>query len=623
MTDSFRGQSETVGIVLLTAVIVVMVSMLGAGVLSSGPQSAEKLLVDLDIDIATDTVSVTHSGGDTVDGGSLDVIIRNETASQRYESAVTGPFEPTDTVRLSHSYTGAVTVLVVGVDSSTVLGRETATPAAETGTGTPATETETATPATETETATPAPKPPAIDSASLPGTPIDDTEANNNVERTLTLTFDTEMDQTVAPTIELNGVTESSATVVTADGTWTTATTYEVPIRFADNDVDERIDVDVSGARDDNGNEMSPQTALTFALDSRSPGDVNNVVIEPGAITQANQNAVDVTITNPDSLDGDETARVTLTDETGSEIQQTTTIDPATDKTTLTFDTSSLADGTVTPMTVVEDDVGNRGDSVTNDQTPKDTTAPAVDSFTATEDGSRTFTVTLEATEQTSIQASDVTLDVSGPGTVESAEQLNLDNSGSSFTYKVKYTVSQPGEYTITLSKLTDAYGNDGATGQTATVALGDAADFIRYTGDADTFGSDGSGVALSVENTASTAVSVRNVTVSTDAASTLFENGSGSSQTDHEIRVVGASTGVWDTNKERNAGKDGYQSGSTAVLSDAATVSGTSTAEVTMYEFLTSGKGNSGKPVDMAGNEITVALGFSDGSELTFTVTP
>jgi len=41
------------------------------------------------------------------------------------------------------------------------------------------------------------------------------------------------------------------------------------------------------------------------------------------------------------------------------------------------------------------------------------------------------------------------------------------------------------------------------------------------------------------------------------------------------------------------------------------------------MYEFLTSGKGNSGKPVDMTGEEITISLGFSDGSELTFTVTP
>ncbi|KOX93529.1 hypothetical protein AMS69_06280 [Haloarcula rubripromontorii] len=625
MTDSSRGQSETVGIVLLTAVIVVMVSVLGAGVLSSGPQPTAEPLVDLDIDITNTTVLITHNGGDTIDGRAFDVSIRNETASQRYESAVTGPFEPTDTVRLSHSYTGTVTVLAVAVDSNTVLGRESRTVATD---PTPTTDTATATPAPETETpatetATPAPEPPAIDSATLPGTPIDDTEANNNVERTLTLTFDTEMDQTVAPSIELDGVTESSATAVTADGTWTTAKTYEVPVRFADNDVDETVDAKVSEAQDADGTEMSPQTALSFVLDSRSPGEVNNVVVEPDAITKANQNAVDVTITNPDSLDGDETARVTLTDQTGNDITRSATIDPATDETTLTFDTSSLADGTVTPTAVVEDDVGNRGDSVTNDQTPKDTTAPVVDSVTATETGSRTFTVTLEATEQTSMQASDVTLGVSGPGTVENVEQVNLDNSGSSFTYKVRYTVSQPGEYTVTLSKLTDAYGNDGATGQTATVALGDAADFIRYTGDADTFGSDGSGVALSIENTASTAVSVRNVTVSTDAASTLFESGSGSTQTDHEIRVVGASTGVWDTNKERNAGKDGYQIGSTAVLSDAATVSGTSTAEVTMYEFLTSGKGNSGKPVDMAGEEITITLGFSDGSELTFTVTP
>ncbi|WP_367176394.1 hypothetical protein [Haloarcula rubripromontorii] len=46
MTDSSRGQSETVSIVLLTAVIVVMVPVLGAGVLSSGPQPTAEPLVD-------------------------------------------------------------------------------------------------------------------------------------------------------------------------------------------------------------------------------------------------------------------------------------------------------------------------------------------------------------------------------------------------------------------------------------------------------------------------------------------------------------------------------------------------------------------------------------------------
>lgn len=357
----------------------------------------------------------------------------------------------------------------------------------------------------------------------------------------------------------------------------------------------------VSGATDTDGTEMSPQTALSFLLDSRAPGDVNSVGVEPDAITRANQDAVDVTVTDPDSLDGDETAIVTLEDQTGTTVTRSVAIDPPTSETTLTFDTTALADGTVTPTAVVEDDVGNRGDSVTNDQTPKDTTEPTVDSLTATEDGSRTFTVTLEATERTAIQASDVTLDVSGPGTVENTEQLNLDNSGSSFTYKVKYTVSQPGEYTVTLSKLEDAYGNDGATGQTESVVLDGAADSISYRNDASTFGSDGSGVTLSAENTASTSVSIRNVAGGTNAASVLYEGQSGSTRIDHEIRVAGSSTGFWDTDKERNAGKDGYPIGETATLSRVATIAGDSTAEVTMYEFIDSGSGNAGKPVDMA----------------------
>ncbi|GCF14170.1 hypothetical protein Harman_21050 [Haloarcula mannanilytica] len=144
MIDSPRGQSETVGIVLLTAVIVVVVSVLGAGILSSGPQPAERPLVDLDIDISSNNVTITHSGGDTVDGASLDVGIRNETASQRYTSAVTGQFRPTDTRTLSHSLTGTVTVLVIDTGSNSVLGRDSQAPDTETATaaGMPAIESE-------------------------------------------------------------------------------------------------------------------------------------------------------------------------------------------------------------------------------------------------------------------------------------------------------------------------------------------------------------------------------------------------------------------------------------------------------------------------------------------------
>lgn len=617
MTRVSRGQSETVGVVLLTGVIVLAVSILGVGILSSGPQGTQQPLVDLDIEIGPSAVSVTHGGGDAVDGQVLDVIVRNRTESHRSTSVVADRFEPTDVVTVPHSLTGTVTVLVVDTDSNAVLGRESLTLYPD--------------------------DPlladlPAIHSADLPRTPINDSEANDNVEPTLSLTFDQEMNQSVTPTVELDGVTESSATVVAGSGTWTTPTTYEVPIRFADNDVDETVDVKVSGARDTDGNEMSPQTALSFVLDSRSPGDVNSVVVEPDAITRANQNAVDVTITNPDSLDGDETAIVTLEDRTGATIARSAAIDPATSETTLTFDTTTLADGTITPTAVAEDDVGNRGDPITNDQTPKDTVAPAVDSFAATADGGRTFTVTLEATEQTSIQASDVTLDVSGPGTVESVEQLNLDNSGSSFTYKVRYTVSRSGSYTVTLSELTDAYGNDGATGQTAAVALGDAADFVTYAGDATTFGDSDSGVTFSLDNTAATQFDVTNVTVSTSDADVLYEGNDGDTRTDHEIRVVGSTTGYYDTSQERNANQDAYDFGTTVTLSNLATISGDSSAEVTLYEFLESGGGppgggppwggqpgggNANDPVDMDDRDITVTIGFSDGSELTFTVTP
>ncbi|ELZ26925.1 hypothetical protein C475_08321 [Halosimplex carlsbadense 2-9-1] len=309
---------------------------------------------------------------------------------------------------------------------------------------------------------------PSIASATLPGTPIDDTEANNNVQRTLTLTFDEAMDQSVAPAVSFTNVGASSVTA--GSGTWVDSTTYEVPLTFSDNDVDETVDVGVSNARDTAGNEMAAETALSFVIDTQAPGDPNGVRIEPDTINTGNDGSVDVVVVNPDTVRGDETAVVTLEDEDGATVTASAPITTgAGAETTVTVDASSLADGTVTPTAYVRDDVGNTGGSVSNDATEKETTVPSITGFDAANTGGNVIDVSFDSDEDLDTIAVEIT---DSDGTVV-ATLTESDFAGSGAgTYSASYTASDGGSYTATLTTAEDAAGNDGATGQSDSVTI-------------------------------------------------------------------------------------------------------------------------------------------------------
>jgi len=129
-----RAQSSTVGILLLTAVVVISV---GAGSVlyigSSGVSETASPLVDADVELTPTDVVVTHAGGDTVAMADLIVAVRGGGSSNRYAvapGAVDGNgddrFEPAEVWQTGHGLAERTDVVVLLVDDSAnaVLVRE-------------------------------------------------------------------------------------------------------------------------------------------------------------------------------------------------------------------------------------------------------------------------------------------------------------------------------------------------------------------------------------------------------------------------------------------------------------------------------------------------------------------
>lgn len=71
-----RAQSESVGVILLTAIIVLVVGTAGA-VVFAGVDTTETVRADLAITVADDGVAVTHDGGQPVAFADLQVVVRH------------------------------------------------------------------------------------------------------------------------------------------------------------------------------------------------------------------------------------------------------------------------------------------------------------------------------------------------------------------------------------------------------------------------------------------------------------------------------------------------------------------------------------------------------------------
>ena len=130
ITNVSRGQSEVVGSLLLAGIVVLTLSAFGVMVFNS-VDTGERQLTDIAVTVTTDSITVTHAGGEPIAAANLDVVVGFEGESQRYNAADAGVASPVSTgdrwtIDTSLPYTAAdrgsyVSVMVIAVNTGEVL----------------------------------------------------------------------------------------------------------------------------------------------------------------------------------------------------------------------------------------------------------------------------------------------------------------------------------------------------------------------------------------------------------------------------------------------------------------------------------------------------------------------
>lgn len=98
MEKSIRGQSELVGSILLSGVVILALSTFGIAVYNS-VDAENRQLTDISVTATTDSVTVSHAGGEPIAASNLAAVISFDGESERYNAAdmgVSTPFETGD-----------------------------------------------------------------------------------------------------------------------------------------------------------------------------------------------------------------------------------------------------------------------------------------------------------------------------------------------------------------------------------------------------------------------------------------------------------------------------------------------------------------------------------------------
>jgi len=121
------AQSEVIGIVLLTAVIVLLTVMVGGTILASLDTGSEPV-TNFKVSVDNSNLTITHHGGTSVPDSEVTVVLRAE-STERYSLSSFSPssclscviFEPGERVTRDHNASGPVRVLIVHDPTNTVL----------------------------------------------------------------------------------------------------------------------------------------------------------------------------------------------------------------------------------------------------------------------------------------------------------------------------------------------------------------------------------------------------------------------------------------------------------------------------------------------------------------------
>lgn len=114
-----RAQSEVIGVAFLTGIIVLLVSFVAVGVLGTLDTATEPT-TNLDANVSSASVTITHHGGDSLAVSKTEVIFADGTTTRfdladftEVQGDGDGQFEAGEARRHGHSKTGVIRVVVV------------------------------------------------------------------------------------------------------------------------------------------------------------------------------------------------------------------------------------------------------------------------------------------------------------------------------------------------------------------------------------------------------------------------------------------------------------------------------------------------------------------------------
>jgi len=106
--DGDRGVSPVIGVILMVAITVILAAVIGAFVLGLGDQVSNNApQASFSFDFGDSNVTVTHTGGDNIDNGTVYVTNGSDGSELRFDnnpvatgSAKEVPYNSSDTIRV-------------------------------------------------------------------------------------------------------------------------------------------------------------------------------------------------------------------------------------------------------------------------------------------------------------------------------------------------------------------------------------------------------------------------------------------------------------------------------------------------------------------------------------------
>ena len=597
MTD--RAQSESIGVILLTAVVVITVGSAGAVVLAAdGGGGEETVNADVSIDIVEDGVVVAHGGGDAVSLADVRVIVETGNGTWRPPVNQSGleNGDGDEQFEEGERWVGErdldpealVRVRVIDAESRTLLAEARRYP-------------------TQGTSVTPTPAPGATDSSS-PTVQVASPDGGEEVlgGGELAVTWTASDNDTGVESIDLQYSADDGTT-------WATIATNVVN--------DERHVVRVPRgstkqalirvrAIDGAGNVAFDRSNATFTVDDDQPS-VDSVSPNASARFGINQSEVDEKDVPVSWVTSDPTTGVA--DVEVSVHNATTTLTTVGGLNQSGTDNASIPNETLAgnySVTVrAEDNVSHvvihrEADAIeVIDDIP-----PNISSFDVRNPTGDLVNVTFESDEL--LEDINVTLTRAGKRVVMTEDDFNHTGDGP-YTYSADYVASKNGKYTATLNVAADKAGNDGGTGQSDTVQLsGGVAENIELQGKGTSAGGSGQ-ASFEVTNTGNTNATIIAIAINnTTSDATAVTKG--------DILTVGGTIRANETIQI-----DDDPLGTRVKFTESVEIEVGKTAEFSFDRFQKPKKnGNGLTNLKMGGKSAWITLYLSDGSAVTLEVT-